>query len=228
MADRQVDPSRLQGEALRRWYLRSPDDIAQQRQAAAALRYDDFFGITRRTDPNPGFRPEIENPASNPGLGLASRSEAPRQDVEPGFAWAQVGPNRWSSRPASSSSGFHPNDSLQLGDANDHQTGMRLAASGSFCAACHSSGLPPPPPVLANPPDWPRWTPGPDLTPRKPAKPHPAQCAMQNMRDSRICSREPGDAWKSVCLQSASDREAHCIATDGEVGWPPLETHDRR
>lgn len=65
------------------------------------------------------------------------------------------------------------------------------------------------------------------MTPRKPSKPHPPQCAQQNMDDSRICSREVG-AWQSVCLRSAADREAHCIASDGEVGWPPLETHDRR
>jgi hypothetical protein len=101
-------------------------------------------------------------------------------------------------------------------------------ANNELCAACHGPHVAPPPPAMANPPDWPRWTPGPNPTQRKPAKPHPLQCAQQNMNDSRICSREPGNAWKSVCFESASAREAHCIASDGEVGWPPLQTHDRR
>lgn len=33
MPERQIDPARLEGEALRRWYLRSPDEIEQERQA---------------------------------------------------------------------------------------------------------------------------------------------------------------------------------------------------
>lgn len=48
MAFSPVDPSRLQGEALDRWYRRSPDEIEQERQAAQARKYDAFFG---RTEP---------------------------------------------------------------------------------------------------------------------------------------------------------------------------------
>lgn len=44
MADGQIDPARLDGDALTRWYLRSPADIEEGRQAAAAQRYADFFG----------------------------------------------------------------------------------------------------------------------------------------------------------------------------------------
>jgi hypothetical protein len=33
MAYSQVDPARLQGDALTRWYLRSPADIEQEQQA---------------------------------------------------------------------------------------------------------------------------------------------------------------------------------------------------
>lgn len=32
MAFGQVDPARLEGEALRRWYLRSPDEIDDERK----------------------------------------------------------------------------------------------------------------------------------------------------------------------------------------------------
>lgn len=44
MAYSQVDPAGLQGDALASWYQRSPDDIEQERRAAAAQQYDDFFG----------------------------------------------------------------------------------------------------------------------------------------------------------------------------------------
>jgi hypothetical protein len=44
MAYGQIDPARLDGDALTRWYLRSPADTEEERQAAAAQRYDNFFG----------------------------------------------------------------------------------------------------------------------------------------------------------------------------------------
>ena len=47
MAGSQVDPSRLQGEALRKWYLRSPAEIERERQATAERRYNEFFGGSR-------------------------------------------------------------------------------------------------------------------------------------------------------------------------------------
>ena len=47
-----IDPARLDGDALTRWYLRSPANIDQERQTAAAHRYDDFFGRTERRRTN--------------------------------------------------------------------------------------------------------------------------------------------------------------------------------
>ena len=38
-----IDPASLEGEDLTNWYLRSPQEIEQQRQAAAQQRYSDFF-----------------------------------------------------------------------------------------------------------------------------------------------------------------------------------------
>lgn len=43
MAERQIDPARLEGEALRRWYSRSVDDIQRERDANAAQRDLAFF-----------------------------------------------------------------------------------------------------------------------------------------------------------------------------------------
>jgi hypothetical protein len=40
----QIDPAHLKGEALWGWYQRTPDEIEQQRQAAAADQYAAFFG----------------------------------------------------------------------------------------------------------------------------------------------------------------------------------------
>jgi hypothetical protein len=213
MAYSQIDPARLEGDALTNWYLRSPDDIEQERQAAAARRYDDFFAggsAEWQTPDQPGQ-------GADPGAGsdtrrlsvVASpdRSQAPSSDPK---ASAEVGPGG-----ADQSTTYAPSIT-------------RVAAPAWLCSGCHGSGISPVPPLFSKPPWAVPWTPGPNLTPRKPAKPHPPQCAMQNMNDSRICSREPYDAWKSVCLESASEREAYCISHDGEVGWPPLETHDRR
>ena len=44
MPYRQIDPARLEGEALRRWYMRSSDEIQKQREAAEARQHAEFFG----------------------------------------------------------------------------------------------------------------------------------------------------------------------------------------
>lgn len=51
MASGQIDPARLQGEALQRWYLRSPAEIEEERRVAADRAYENFFG---RPDSGPG------------------------------------------------------------------------------------------------------------------------------------------------------------------------------
>jgi hypothetical protein len=51
MAESQVDPARLHGEELRRWYMRSPAEIEEQRQVAAQQRYDSYFGRSRKDPP---------------------------------------------------------------------------------------------------------------------------------------------------------------------------------
>lgn len=47
MPDRQVDPARLEGHALARWYRRSPQEIEQERLGARNQAYDAFFTPTR-------------------------------------------------------------------------------------------------------------------------------------------------------------------------------------
>ena len=44
MANDPIDPASLEGDALQRWYSRSPDDIERERQARDRKHYIDFFG----------------------------------------------------------------------------------------------------------------------------------------------------------------------------------------
>jgi hypothetical protein len=104
MADRQIDPSRLHGDALRRWYLRSPADIEQERQADEAQRYNSFFERERGADLKPGFSREPEASPRNVDPGFGREPETPPQNIDPGFSWIQAGPNRWRSATASSHS----------------------------------------------------------------------------------------------------------------------------
>lgn len=201
----QVDPARLDGDALTRWYLRSPADIEQERQTAAARAYDDFFS----SRPAPSNGDQYGNPAASTSdyqPPAAGSDQVPSDNPRSAWEWGDASPDLAQFDPASAT---------------------QVAANGWICAGCHGTGISPPPPTLSTPWATP-WRPASNLAPRRPAKPAPPQCSMQNMNDSRICSREPNDAWKSVCLGSASEREAYCISHDGEIGWPPLETHDRR
>jgi hypothetical protein len=51
MASGQIDPARLEGEALRRWYLRSPDEIDAERRQAADRAHDEFTSLRPRRGP---------------------------------------------------------------------------------------------------------------------------------------------------------------------------------
>lgn len=57
MPERQIDPARLEGEALRRWYLRSPDEIEQERRASQDQRYQTFFGANQSRSEDAGSSP---------------------------------------------------------------------------------------------------------------------------------------------------------------------------
>lgn len=51
-----TDPARLKGEALNRWYRRTPEEVEAERRAAEEQRYRDFF---EKSQP----APEAEHPA---------------------------------------------------------------------------------------------------------------------------------------------------------------------
>jgi hypothetical protein len=112
VSDSWIDPGSLEGDALTGWYLRSPAEVDEERQAAAAQRYQDFFHSSSGTDPDPGFSREV--PAASLGIdpgfgretsprsqdidpGFAMSSPASSEDIDPGFTWVTAGPNRWRS-----------------------------------------------------------------------------------------------------------------------------------
>lgn len=82
MAFGQIDPARLEGDALRRWYLRSPAEIEDERRKAQERAYEDFFHPSGRS------RERV------------AADEAPTEDgaeaAGDGFLWSQVGEHRWS------------------------------------------------------------------------------------------------------------------------------------
>ena len=113
MAERQIDTSRLQGEALQRWYLRSPQDEEQERQATAAQRYDDFFHAGSGAAFEPGIGRGPASPAQDVDPGISLGRETPSPDIEPGISWIPAGPNRWRRAAVASDS---PNSAIDLQD----------------------------------------------------------------------------------------------------------------
>lgn len=94
MPDGSIDPGSLEGDALTRWYLRSPAEIEQERQAAAAKRYQDFFYESFAADPDPEFARELPAADRDVDPGFAVPLPSTSQDIDPGFTWVAAGPNR--------------------------------------------------------------------------------------------------------------------------------------
>lgn len=197
MAFGQVDPARLEGEALDRWYRRSPADIEHEREAAALQRYRDFFQ-----------RPDSSNPEDVGGSRLNDRIRS------------------WGGHPTEGSD--CPHCAPHLAEASSRQPGTtQLASSVVSCPSCHGRVQAP----LPFPFPW-SGVPGlrfpPGATPANPSGPHPKQCEVQNAEDTAVCSGLPTPKARALCRESASEREAYCIKTNGEVGWPPLQTGGSR
>lgn len=105
MAVEQVDPGTLEGDALRRWYLRSPADIEQEREDAAAQRYQAFFGDSGEVDSDPTFDPGPQDADKGVDRNVGAEPEQPTEDTGAAFTWVAAGPNRLRSVPVSDSQG---------------------------------------------------------------------------------------------------------------------------
>ena len=85
-----VDPSRLSGEDLRRWYTRTPAEIEQQRQAEVVRRHRSFFGGLRFPDLDPESRREPPLVDRDQETGTP-RSIWPARYDDPGLTWDPFG-----------------------------------------------------------------------------------------------------------------------------------------
>jgi hypothetical protein len=98
MPDGSIDPGSLEGDELTRWYLRSPAEIEQERQAAAAKRYQDFFFYgPSGANPDSGFSREIPGADHDVDPGFAVSLPSTSHDIDPGFSWVLAGQDRFRS-----------------------------------------------------------------------------------------------------------------------------------
>lgn len=165
MAYGQIDPTRLEGDDLTQWYLRSPDDIEQERQDAAAQRYRDFFGGNGGVDPAPGFDTRYETLNQDIDPGANGGYEAPGQDADPGFSWVQIGPNRWRSVSSASSNpssdlgtgdpAFPDGGAVDRSDGGPGAGGETHTAVEQFRPRARGAAVPPPSSAVSAPPATP-------------------------------------------------------------------------
>ena len=218
MAFGQIDPARLDGDALRQWYLRSPDEIDGERQQAASRAYDAFF---------------LHDDTQSDGASQATPA-APigRVSDDADVLWRQVGPSRSRGERATGDSARSP-----VGDSGSYQLASaafppwgRLPILG--CANCHDpqsgalrpSGPTPTPPIYSPRSGGTRGYgggPEPDRGDKK-------ECEQQLETDSQICGRLPRLQDIAICRGTASDRYAYCRRPDGTIGFPHLETKGGR
>ncbi|MDB5437504.1 MAG: hypothetical protein JWR47_3761 [Phenylobacterium sp.] len=216
MAYGQVDPARLQGEALSRWYLRSPADIEQERQERAAKAHEDFFA------------------SSGPGLPAIS----PMQDGAAngdGIVWPSADQNygRGETAPQGNADRQDAQESYQATFQPTDQGAQRIQVSSNpwNCPTCHGVVPPPislPPPTLPFP--WSgisMFRDGSASPPPQSGRDDRKQCEMQDRNDRGICVQQPTNRAKAVCHKTATTRREYCDAT-GIIGEPDLFTARRK
>ena len=215
MAFSPVDPASLQGEALSRWYLRSPAEIEQERQAAQAQKYDAFFGRTEPMDP----------PTTSPALAYQGSSAA----IGDGPTWAAKGTNSWRGQGRSV---YRPAAAPQPGQFQLAAASRPATAPGFVnCPTCHGRVpplLPFPFPFLPGGPLF-RDTPStPSSGGSQPDRGDKKECDQQYDSDGQICGRLRSPSDIAICRETASKRYAHCLTPDGTIGFPQLETKGGR
>lgn len=214
MAYGQIDSARLEGDALRRWYLRSPADIEEERRSAAAQRYDQFF-----------FR---GNSAARDGQPESPIAETSTRDFS-STGW-QVGPNgRWRGGSLPSNHAQRSRSATHQMAANGWVRGTSSHETPGSCISCHGHFPPPPlPPPFGRFPfpkgSFPSFRNIPGQSPSGSGGRNPKQCTVQYENDSGICRQVPNRDARRRCWESAAEREAYCVKSKGEVGYPSLAT----
>lgn len=211
MAYGQIDPARLDGDALTRWYLRSPADIEEEKRQAASRAYDAFFS-------------QPDEPQSDGGPEAASQPAAASTDAGLSHAdviWRQIGPNRlWGERA-----------SMPMPVSDTDTSGFQLAAATfpawgrwpiNGCINCHNpqtgdllpGSSPAPSPPVFSPRDGGA---GGGSSSRRGEWSDKPQCNQQFNNDRRICQR----AKSPKCWENQMERLATCNRTD-LIGIPQL------
>jgi mono/diheme cytochrome c family protein len=217
MAFGQIDPARLEGDALRRWYLRSPQEIEEERKAKTARAYDAFFSLSNRDQQR-----KLESPAKADGI-IAAQSRGVGQGAE--VPVRRAGEATWAQERSAA-----PRDLLGQGYkvAAASPRGLWDYWSPQGCSSCHGYTPDTLPPVGGRSPSPTDSSPGLGGSGRSnPGRRQPKQCDLQYESDSRICGRQPSPQDIAICRASASERLGYCIRTNGEVGQPPLDTARR-
>jgi hypothetical protein len=201
MAYGPIDPARLDGKELARWYTRSPLDLEKERSAAETQRYHAFAATPHE-------------PA------LAGAGQHSRQALA-GFRLPRMATASHEGAASPVSMGILRAAAVRPQQGSGLNPSTQRGGNGHVCAACHWGGTPPFPPrgqgILRD---------GISQPPSKPPERDRKQCEIQDARDREICGRQPNNAAKSVCHETASNRYAHCLRT-GEVGEPNLFTIPR-
>lgn len=161
----QVDRARLTGDALRRWYVRSPDEIAQERAAAAAQTFHNFFNG--------------KDPASQtPPLSARKPLSGGAQD-DAGVEWTTTTANRWQGSEAGLNGPVTPHQNAAV---------YRPTNEGVDCIGCHGRLAPP---TLPFPWTWGGGRLLRDTSTSPPSKPPERdrkQCDLQHRADTDICN----------------------------------------
>ena len=223
MAKSILDFTRPEADSLVAWYRRPTEEIQRAKQLEDAARFSEL-GVRARQADGARQSPDLV------GIDAVKVQYMPATPISSALSDPRKS-GRFYVADATRDHDLH-NGALGVGAVPQNS---RPASSEVFCSACHRPSITPLPPSLTKPPSptnrpwgvFPKspWARPPYLPPPTPKK-NPQQCAMQNMIDSRKCVQQPNKVAREMCWESAAEREAYCIKSGGEVGYPTLFTHD--
>jgi hypothetical protein len=213
----QIDPARLQGEALGRWYRRTAGEIEAERVPSARQAYNAFFS-----------RPNGSTALSNLGDGVTAPAY---NELKTAASSAHVDLDR--AHRSRFDESFPPD-----AGAGDARVQVAMAApaywdhwSPRSCANCHGYTPDTLPPIGGQSPFPPHYSPrsgAPGRGGSQPDRGNKKECDLQYESDSQICGRLRVPSDVAVCRSTASERYAHCLKPNGTIGFPRLETNGRR
>lgn len=226
MAWRDVSPADLEGEALRRWYLRSPDDVERRQRAAADARYQAFFAPQHLAQPPSAFRPAGE--PSHGARGASINTYIGFSEDDPGWTstWHAGGPSGWRRDETPGANGGARPVPLPSPARGRKDEGSQPAPLSPYSPAGGSWPVPLSPILASHPPSSVDFsTAAPSVRsmsyrPEQPATPSEVSQQASVTRSPRhgiwIAGRQPGelDPSRTEVFQRGPDGKLHAIP-----GW---------